>query len=233
MLRAEALFRAFGPIVALDGVSFDLEAGESLAVFGPNGAGKSTLLRTLAGLLRPQRGAVYLDGERYDGRQATQRRKIGWISHQSLLYDTLSALENLTFVGRLHGVTAPEAAARAALERVGLGGRLHAAVRTLSRGMVQRTAIARALLHAPSILLLDEPFTGLDVDAARQLRELLAAELRGGHTVVLVTHNVDEGLELASRVAVQRAGRFVAYGSRDAFDVPSVSAHYRAVTANA
>ena len=233
MLRAEALFRAFGPILALDGVSFALEPGESLAVFGPNGAGKSTLLRTLAGLLRPQRGAVYLDEARYDGRQAGQRRRIGWISHQSLLYDALTALENLTFVARLHGLAQPDAVARSALERVGLGGRLHAPVRTLSRGMVQRTAIARALLHEPDILLLDEPFTGLDVDAARQLREVLAAEIRVGHTVVLVTHNVEEGLELASQVAVQRAGRFVAYGSRGEFDATSVSAYYRARAADA
>jgi len=233
MLRADALFRAFGPIVALDGVSFVLEPGESLTVFGPNGAGKSTLLRTLAGLLRPQRGSVYLDGKRYDGRQAHQRRQIGWISHQSLLYDALTALENLTFVARLHGLAQPESIARSALERVGLGGRLHAPVRTLSRGMVQRTAIARALLHEPQVLLLDEPFTGLDVDAARQLREVLTAEIRGGHTVVLVTHNVEEGLELASQVAVQRAGRFVAYGSRNNFDPMSVSAYYRASVADA
>ena len=233
MLRAEALFRAFGPIVALDGVSFTLEAGESLAVFGPNGAGKSTLLRTLAGLLRPQRGAVYLAGERYDGRQASQRRRIGWISHQSLLYDSLTALENLTFVARLYGLPNADAAARSALDRVGLGGRLHAPVRTLSRGLVQRAAIARALMHEPSVLLLDEPFTGLDVDAARQLREVLTAEIRGGHTVVIVTHNVEEGLELASQVAVQRAGRFVAYGGRDDFDETGVSAHYRASAANA
>jgi heme exporter protein A len=227
MLRAEGLYRAFGPIVALDGVSFSLDAGESLTVFGPNGAGKSTLLRTLAGLLRPQRGTVYVDGARYDGRNAAQRRRIGWISHQSLLYDALTASENLIFVARLHGVDRPTSAARAALERVGLGDRIHAPVRTLSRGMVQRTAIARSLLHEPGLLLLDEPFTGLDVDAARGLRELLTTEIREGHAVVQVTHNVEEGLELASRVAVQRAGRFVAYGPRSAFDAAAVSSHYR------
>lgn len=233
MLRAEALYRAFGSIIALDDVSFTLNAGETLAVFGPNGAGKSTLLRTLAGLLRPSRGAVFIDGERYDGRASRLRRQIGWISHQSQLYDPLTALENLTFAARLYRLPRPQAAARAALERVGLGGRLDSPVRTLSRGLVQRTAIARALLHEPRLLLLDEPFTGLDVAAARRLRELLAEQVRAGHAVVLVTHNVDEGLALATRVAIQQAGRFVTYAPRAEFSAEELSARYRAIVGDA
>lgn len=233
MLRAEALRRAFGPIVALDDVGFALGAGETLVVFGPNGAGKSTLLRTLAGLLRPAAGAVFIDGERYDGRAAHLRRQIGWISHQSLLYDPLTTLENLTFAARLYRLPRPQSAARAALERVGLGDRLDSPVRTLSRGLVQRAAIARALLHGPRILLLDEPFTGLDVAAARRLREILAEQVRAGHAVVLVTHNVEEGLALATRVAIQQRGRFVTYGSRADFTATELVARYRTIVGDA
>ena len=214
VLVVEDLRRSFGHVRALRGVGFQLGAGEVLAVFGPNGAGKSTLLRILAGLLKPDAGQVRLDGRPLLRGDAAQRRRIGLISHASLLYDGLTAAENLEFYGRLYGLADPRAVARRALENVGLEGRADSAAMTMSRGMLQRLAIARALLHEPDIVLLDEPFTGLDQRSALALREQLARLKSTRRTVVLVTHNLDEGLELATHVAIQVQGRFVEFAPR-------------------
>ena len=224
MLQAEGLRHTFGRVVALDGVSFSLRPGQTLAVFGPNGAGKTTLLKVLAGLIRPQGGAAHVSGG---------RRAIGWIGHQSNLYGHLSVRENLDFWAALYGVPAARRGRRAAevLGRLGMTDRAEQPVWSLSRGLVQRAAIAKALIHDPSVLLLDEPFTGLDLAAAAELRALLG-ELRGeGRVLVLATHNVDEGVELATDVAFQRRGRFVhcaPRGARDAAQI--VEAYRRAVT---
>ena len=224
MLQAEGLRHTFGRVVALDGVSFSLRPGQTLAVFGPNGAGKTTLLKVLAGLIRPQGGAAHVSGG---------RRAIGWIGHQSNLYGHLSVRENLDFWAALYGVPAARRGPRAAevLGRLGMTDRAEQPVWSLSRGLVQRAAIAKALIHDPSVLLLDEPFTGLDLAAAAELRALLG-ELRGeGRVLVLATHNVDEGVELATDVAFQRRGRFVhcaPRGERDAAQI--VEAYRRAVT---
>src|SRR5437867_7757248 len=212
MLSIEGLRHVYGPVVALDNVSFMLAPGQTLAIFGPNGAGKTTLVKVLAGLIRPQRGTVRVDGG---------RRAIGWIGHESHLYDHLTVRENLLFWASLYGVPAAAREARAAgvAERLGLADRVERPVWSLSRGLAQRAAIARALIHDPRVLLLDEPFTGLDLAAAAELRALLG-ELRGGgasgggRVLVLATHNVDEGVGLATDVAFQRRGRFVHFAPR-------------------
>src|SRR3989442_6389624 len=167
MLSAEGLSHAFGSVQALDGISFRLEAGHTLAVFGPNGAGKTTLLKVLAGLLRPRQGRAEVRG----GRSA-----IGWISHQSFLYGHLTVIENLRFWASLYRVPREARDRRAAelLARLGLTDRADQPVAALSRGLVQRATIARALMHDPAVLLLDEPFTGLDLAAAAELRRLLS-----------------------------------------------------------
>jgi heme exporter protein A len=227
-LAVEDLARAFGHVQALRGVTFALGEGEVLAVFGPNGAGKSTLLKILAGLLRPDRGHVRIHGQPLLRGDAAQRRRLGLISHASLCYDGLTAAENLEFYARLYGLPDPRRTARGALAGVGLEQRADAPAWTMSRGMLQRLAIARALLHDPEIVLLDEPFTGLDQRAAASLKgqlERLRAERR---TVVLVTHNLDEGLELATHVAIQVAGRLVVCEPR-----AGGSAEYRARYAEA
>ncbi len=213
-LEASGLARSFGVVRALRGVDFALARGGALAVFGPNGAGKSTLLRILAGLLRADRGEVRLDGRPFRREDAAQRRRIGLISHASLLYDGLTARENLEFYGRLYGLLDVRQAARTALESVALSHRADSPAGTMSRGMLQRLAIARALLHDPDLVLLDEPFTGLDQAAAAALRAQLMRLRAEGRTVVLVTHNLDEGLELATHVAIQVAGTFVECGTR-------------------
>jgi ABC-type multidrug transport system ATPase subunit len=229
MLSAEGLAHSFGspPVRALDGISFRLATGHTLAVFGPNGAGKTTLLKVLAGLIRPQAGRAHVEGG---------RRAIGWIGHQSHLYSHLTVRENLLFWASLYGVPAARRGPRAALvlERLGMSDRADQPVWSLSRGLAQRAAIAKALIHDPSILLLDEPFTGLDLAAAAELRALLG-ELRGGsaggRVVVLATHNVDEGVELATDVAFQRRGRFVHFAPRGGRGSSEIAEAYRRAVA--
>jgi heme exporter protein A len=209
LLAARGLRRSFGRLRVLHDIDLTLSAGEALAVAGPNGAGKSTLLRILAGLMRPTAGEVHVLGRPLAGNAAEARRAIGLLSHQSLLYDDLTVAENLTFVARLYGLDRPGDAARAALEASGLAGRADDSPRRLSRGLLQRAAIARALLHAPRVLLLDEPFTALDAASADRLRELLEARRAEGLGLVIVTHHLAEVWEVATRVAVLVEGRWV------------------------
>ncbi|HEU4829643.1 MAG TPA: heme ABC exporter ATP-binding protein CcmA [Gemmatimonadales bacterium] len=209
LLVAAGLSRAFGPLQALRGIDLALGAGETLVVFGPNGAGKSTLLRLLAGIMRPTSGEIRVGGRPVRPGDAASRRGIGLVSHQSFLYDDLSLLDNLVFAARLHGVEHPHDVARAALADAGLGARMHESPRALSRGLQQRVSIARALLHEPVLLLLDEPFTGLDSASAARLRSALARRASEGRAAVLVTHQLAEAWELATRVAVLSAGRRV------------------------
>ncbi len=225
MLLAEGLHHAFGRVVALDGVSFSLAPGQTLAIFGPNGAGKTTLLKVLAGLINPQAGSARVDGG---------RRAIGWIGHQSHLYGHLTVRENLLFWGSLYGLSAARRAARAAevLARLDMSDRAGEPVWSLSRGLLQRAAIAKALLHDPAVLLLDEPFTGLDLAAAGQLRVLLGELHDGGRMMVLATHNVDEGAELATDVAFQRRGRFVHFAPRGTRSATEIAAGYRRAMAD-
>ncbi len=230
VLDVRALARAFGRVRALDGVDFSLRRGDVLAVFGPNGAGKSTLLRILAGILRADRGDVLLGGARFDRTDPAQRRRIGLIAHASLCYDFLTAAENLEFYARLYGLADPPGAALGALASVGLADRAASWAVTMSRGMLQRLAIARALLHEPELVLLDEPFTGLDQAAAATLRAELERLRERRGAVVLVTHNVEEGLELATHVAIQVRGRFAELGPRPT-DAAAFRARYAAAVA--
>ena len=214
MLRAEELHHSFGSVRALDGVSFSVRPGQTLAIFGPNGAGKTTLLKVLAGLIRPQRGHAHVDGG---------RRAIGWIGHQAQLYNQLTVNENLRFWASLYDVHAPGEL----LARLGLEEHANRPVRALSRGLLQRVAIARALVHNPAVLLLDEPFTGLDRTAAETLGRLLAQHAAAGRATVLVTHNVEEGTGLATDVAFMRAGRFVHFAPRAGRGPQQVGEEYR------
>ncbi len=202
LLEAVGLQHSFGRVRILRGVDLTLHEGEALVVVGPNGAGKTTLLRILAGLTRPTAGHIRVLGQPLERGSATIRRGIGLLSHQSLLYDDLTLLENLTFTARLYGLNQPRKVAEAALTEAGLGDRADELPRRLSRGLLQRAAIARAVLHRPKLLLLDEPFTSLDAAAADRLRADLRQRLSLGLGVVLVTHHLTEVWDLASRVAV-------------------------------
>ena len=209
LIEARGLVRRYGPIRALNGVDLTLAPGEVLLVLGRNGAGKSTLLRTLAGLLRPTAGSVAILGRALSRDEPDTRRPIGLLSHQSLLYDELTLLENLLLAATLYDLPSPRERALQALAVQGLEQRAHDRPRNLSRGLQQRAAIARALLHDPAVLLLDEPFTGLDAVAAERLRDLLQAQRTGARGMVIVTHHAAEAWELASRVGVLRQGRWV------------------------
>lgn len=208
LLEARGLRRSFGGLRVLRGIDLTVRAGEAVIVAGPNGAGKTTLLRVLAGLVRPDAGEVRVLGRPVRGDDAAGRRDIGFVSHQSLLYDDLTLAQNLAFAARLYRLPRPAEAARQALESAGLAARADESPRRLSRGLAQRAAIARALLHGPRILLLDEPFTALDAASAERLRGELAARLAEGLGMVIVTHRLSEVWSLATRVTVLSDGRW-------------------------
>ena len=227
VLTASGLVREFGPIRAVDGVDLALGPGQLLTVFGPNGAGKTTLLRVLSGALRPSAGEVFLKGRRLETGDPEWHRRIGFLSHQTFLYGHLSLEENLRFFGRLFGLTDLSKRIPDRLEQVGLADRSRSFARTLSRGMRQRLALARTLLHDPDFILLDEPYTGLDAHASSVLRGVLSSLKDGHRIVVLVTHNISQGLELADRVAIQVRGRFVFLDDRSQVDSGTFEQFYR------
>lgn len=208
----------YGPLPAVRGVDFALAEGEFLTLFGPNGAGKTTLLRIVAGLARPTRGEVRIAGEETGGGDDSWRRRIGVLSHQTFLYPGLTAAENLEFYARLYGLDRRRERVAEGLEAVGLAERRDDRVRGFSRGMQQRLALARTLLHDPQLVLLDEPYTGLDPHASAMLNRTLRRLRDERRTVLLVTHNLSQGLELADRVAVQVGGRWVSDEPRSAID---------------
>jgi heme exporter protein A len=231
LLAARSVTRRFGRRVAVDGVEFSLAAGECLALFGPNGAGKTTLLRVLGGLLKPDGGEVTLSGLAVT--ENMSRARIGIISHRTMLYPALTALENVEFTARLYGVGDPREAARMALQRVGLE-QVNGPVRMLSRGMQQRVSIARAIVNSPVLLLADEPYTGLDEAGAQALTAVLSKLKNDGAALVLVTHQLNEGLEIADNVAVMVSGAFARYESSHGVDRAEYASQYRdMVTAHA
>ena len=207
-IGAVGLGKAFGRREVLCDVSFSVPCGGFLALFGPNGAGKTTTLRLVATLLRPSSGSITVAGRDPRHDPVGARRSIGFLSHDPLLYRDLTAQENLRFYADMYGVAEPQRRIDELLARVELGHRRHDVVATLSKGMVQRLAIARALLHRPAVLLLDEPHAGLDARAVDLLDGLLA-EIRAEHTFVMATHDVRRGLELADQVLVLDGGRVV------------------------
>jgi heme ABC exporter ATP-binding subunit CcmA len=202
----------FGDFHALRDVTLRLEAGACLALLGRNGAGKTTLLRILAGLATPSLGEVEILGR--PARHPAARARIGIIGHGIAVYDELSAQENLRLFARLYGVADAGRAAREWLERTNLDRVATSLVREFSRGMRQRLAIARAFLHGPALLLLDEPFTSLDDRATALLQSLLRTALAGGATVVMSTHQLREAMELATEVALLGRGRLIFHGPR-------------------
>ena len=207
-IEVEGLSKSFGRRPALREVGFSVEAGGFLAIFGPNGAGKTTILRILATLLAPGGGRVCVAG--HDVRQDPMpvRAAIGVVSHAPLLYGDLTAHENLRFYADMYGLADREARVGELLERLELSPRRDDLVRTFSRGLRQRLAIARAILHRPRVLLLDEPYAGLDPRAVGILDALLA-EIRRDHTFVMVTHAMEKGLELATQAIIIEAGEVV------------------------
>lgn len=196
-IAAVGLEKHFGPVQALRPLDLEVRSGELVALLGPNGAGKTTLLRLLAGLARPSAGTLRVGSGGGDRRE--RRREVGLVAHASLLYPALTARENLILAGRLYGLADPGARADALLAEGDLGPFAGRRAGQLSRGLAQRVAIARALVHDPPILLLDEPFSGLDPRAAERLGERLAGHREQGRTIVLATHDLERAAALADR----------------------------------
>ncbi len=206
-LEVKALKKSFDPKPVLRGIDLILGRGERMALMGANGAGKTTLLRILAGLITPSAGTVSIDG--LDSVQDAQkvRHLVGFVGHQPYLYDELTALENLLFFGRMYAVKHTRQRAWTLLRTVGLEKRLHERVSTLSRGQVQRLALARALLHSPRLLLLDEPDTGLDEEGNELLEALLREHVEQDGAVLFSTHQLEHALKLSDSIATLSGGR--------------------------
>src|SRR5688572_29670745 len=212
-LIAHHLTRRFGNRVAVDDVSFGLAAGEIFALLGPNGAGKTTTLRMLAGLIAPTAGSVQVGGDRMTPDAAPRlRERIGFLTEAPGLWDSLTVQENLVVYARLYGLADPGKAVNEALALFGLADRSGDRTARLSKGLKQRVALARSIVHRPRIVLLDEPTAGLDPESARGVRELIVGMRREGRAVLLCTHNLDEVERIADRVAVLRS-RLVAIGT--------------------
>lgn len=226
MIETYGLAKSFGSRTALAGLDLSVPAGEFVTLVGPNGAGKTTLLRILATLTRPTAGAVRIAG--LDPARAGEqvRRKIGFLSHRTLLYDDLTAEQNLRFVARMYDLTDGAARVDQLLEHVGLAARRADLVRTFSRGMQQRLSLARAVLHRPEVLLLDEPYTGLDPQAAQVLNDLLRQLAGEGCTILLTTHDLARALELGQRVLILARGRLVYDQPAGALDPAKFTATY-------
>lgn len=230
-VEARNLVKSFGPRNALAGVDLVVEPGDFVTLMGPNGAGKTTLLRILATLARPTSGTLRIAGldPAKNGGQA--RRQIGFLSHRTLLYNDLTAEQNLRFYARMYDLEDAAARIDALLERVDLSARRYDLVGTFSRGMQQRLAVARAVLHHPPVLMLDEPYTGLDPTASQQLTDLLTELSQEGRTILLTTHNLVRGLEIGRRVIVLARGRIVYDAPREEIEPASFPQRYGTLTA--
>jgi len=228
-VEARHLTKAFGTRKAVDDVSFALPEGAFLSIFGPNGAGKTTLLRVLSTLARPSSGEASVAGIDLKEKPDEARAAIGMISHAPMLYPDLTAEENLLFYAQLYGVEDPQARVSQLLEAVGLSHRRLDPVRTFSRGMTQRVSIARALVHDPRVVFLDEPYSGLDphaVDIFDQLIESARAD-REDRAFIMVSHDLAKGFNMCTHALVLARGRVVTYAPKEELDFDDFSQLYR------
>ena len=209
VIEAEGLTKSFGNRHALRGVTFQVREGDRLVIFGPNGAGKTTLMNILSTVAKPASGTVRINGQDASRNVVPVKSQIGLVGHQTFLYDELTIHENLVFYGKMYDVTDLQQRVREVAGIIGLESRLHDRVGTLSRGMCQRVSIARAVIHNPPILLLDEPEVGLDFRARTMMMEIVKLFDLGARTVIMTTHNLDQGIEMGNRVAILSKGELV------------------------
>lgn len=218
MIYVRKLFKRFGAKTILRGLDFTVERGEFVALLGPNGAGKTTFLRILASLSRPTLGEVRLVGYALPAQAAQVCARLGFVSHQPLLYGDLNANENLLFYARMYGLEKPEGRVAEVLHLIGLASRSRDPVRTFSRGMQQRLSLGRAILHDPDILLFDEPYTGLDQEAAQMLDNMLRKIIAQGRTIVMTSHDLARAEGLATRFDVLSRGLITASARQGELD---------------
>ena len=214
MIEVKKLVKRFGLKTVLRGLDFNVQPGEFVALLGPNGAGKTTFLRILASLSRPSMGQVNIAGYDLPKQAAAVRARLGVVSHMPLLYNDLTAEENLLFYARMYGIQNSEERITEVLMMVGLEKRRRDLVRTFSRGMQQRLAIGRAVLHDPDVMLFDEPYTGLDQDASSMLDKVLQTVAQQGRTVVMTSHDLARTEDLATRFDILSRGVISASGQR-------------------
>ena len=227
MITVKKLVKRFGLKAVLRGVNFSVRPGEFVALLGPNGAGKTTFLRILASLSRPTLGEVNIAGYNLPKEAAAVRARLGVVSHLPLLYGDLSAEENLRFYGRMYGISNLEQRITEVLEMVGLENRRRDLTRTFSRGMQQRLAIGRAVLHDPDVMLFDEPYTGLDQDASSMLDEVLKTVAVRGRTVVMTSHDLARAEDLATRFDILTRGVIAASTTRGQLERSNLLAFYK------
>ncbi len=225
-VEVRGLTKAFGTRKAVDDVTFDLPEGAFLSIFGPNGAGKTTLLRVLSTLARPSGGEATICG--IDLREDADKARglIGMISHSPMLYPDLTAEENLMLYAELYGVENPRARVGELLDAVGLAHRRLDQVRTFSRGMTQRVSIARALVHDPRVVFLDEPYSGLDPHAVEIFDQLIQSA-REDRTFIMVSHDLAKGYGMCTHALVMARGRVVTFAPKDELDFESFATLYR------
>lgn len=227
MITVKKLVKRFGLKTVLRGVDFEVQPGEFVALLGPNGAGKTTFLRVLASLSRPSLGQVTIAGYRLPDQASQVRSRLGVVSHLPLLYGDLTAEENLRFYARMYNIPEYENRIAEVLEMVGLDARRRDLVRTFSRGMQQRLAIGRAVLHDPDVVLFDEPYTGLDQDASSMLDEVLKTVAVKGRTVVMTSHDLARAEDLATRFDILSRGVISASASRTDLRRTNLLAFYK------
>jgi heme exporter protein A len=229
-IEVHGVTKSFGHHLVLRGIDLKLKSGEFVTIFGRNGAGKTTFLKILATLLKPSSGSVQIAGLDLSNNSMEVRRSIGVVSHQTFLYDELTAYENIKFYGKMYDV--PELAERAheLIAKVGLASCIHDKVRTFSRGMQQRLTIARAMVHNPSILLLDEPETGLDQYASEMLRELLSTFDAEKRTVVMTSHSLERGLQMGNRIVILSGDKIAYSGSGEDINLTNLQELYQRYT---
>ncbi len=225
-IHVEGLGKRFGPQAALKSIDLRVRQGERLAIFGPNGSGKTTLLRILTGLTRQTKGTFTIAGSDYQHDGAALRQRVGVVAHHPYLYEDLSAEENLVFYGRMFGLAEPGSRAQALLAQVGLAARRRDKARTFSRGMQQRLALARALLHDPDILMMDEPDTGLDQEGSQIIEGLLQRQ-GPPRTVVMATHNLALGRAHCERFLILASGRIAYEGPFANIGLPQLQDIYQ------
>jgi heme exporter protein A len=227
------LVKSFGNHAALRGVNLKVPVGSTLAVLGPNGAGKTTLIKILASIMRPTSGQIFIDGLELKDEAEFLRAKIGLVAHQSYLYANLSAWENLEFYARMYAVDKRNTRIGEVLDLVNMTGRKYDRLSTFSRGMQQRMALARALLHKPSILFLDEPETGLDQQALGAMWDIIRSEESAKRTVVFTSHSFERALSVCDDVVILERGRIAYAAPRDTLNLDSLKQRYSECTAAA
>ncbi len=232
MIETKKLVKRFGSKTILRGVDFNVQPGEFVALLGPNGAGKTTFLRILASLSRPTLGEVIVAGHKLPDQADKVRAQLGVVSHLPLLYPELTAEENLRFYARMYGIDRVEMRITEVLHMIGLEHRRRDLVSTFSRGMQQRLAIGRAVLHDPQVMLFDEPYTGLDQDASEMLDDVLRSVAAQGRTVVMTSHDLARAEDLATRFDILSRGVIVASAGHKDIEGTNLLAFYKQAMAN-